>query len=130
MLVSESLNMFKRGRDSRKALDVGMTQVWPDEVEKLQVELGKAYKVEGELDEWDDTFYFVIHSRDPGLIEGDATEFTARINVDELSLWGQKVRKKKYGDQVSANKMEKIRDISNIQTIADQIRDLRASLKF
>lgn len=123
MLVSESLNMFKRGRDSRKALDVGMTQVWPDFVKELEEELGANYEVQGELDEWDDSYYIVISLR------GSSPNFIARINTDELTIWAQKRDDSTYHSEKDPNtKMEPLEDISNVKTTANQIKNLRNTL--
>jgi hypothetical protein len=123
MLVSENLNMFKRGRDSRKALDVGMTQVWPDFVKELQDELGSNYEVQGELDEWDDSYYMVIS------LKGPSPDFIARINTDELTLWAQKSDTSTYHSEKDPNtKMEALEDISNAKTTSNQIKNLRAIL--
>lgn len=123
MLVRENLNTFKRGRDSRKALDVGMTRVWPDFVKELEGELGNNYKVEGELDEWDDSYYIVI------MLKGPSPYFTARINTDQLSIWAQKTETSTYHGEKDANsKMEALEDISNVKTTANQIKTLRQIL--
>lgn len=91
MVVREHIQSFKRGRGSKKSLDVGMVKNWP-KIAELIDGMMLPYMVNIIHDEWEDTYFItIVHN-------GYDTQEEARINTTERTLWAQYERKKRESD--------------------------------
>ncbi|NJO88905.1 MAG: hypothetical protein HC831_08070 [Chloroflexia bacterium] len=110
---------FKRGKDVRKALNIGMNNVWPDILDELKKLLSDhTWDVYGSVDELDDEFYINIHRKNP-IRRGVIKSFEMVINCDTKAIWVQaEARGPNYGkvlekDHWNATSMEKLDDSGN-----------------